>query len=121
MPPAFDDVARRLTAARAGSSEDLGQVLQAFRDYLLLIAQQEHTQDRRFRESMGFLVAKGFLKTNFPVPLLPNKRLRLEDVLWAGTHVEPRILEVLPAAVLRLEQHRPATRPSHDSQRARRS
>jgi hypothetical protein len=62
-------------------------------------------RDPRFLETMGFLVAKGFLKTNYEVPLLPNKRLRINDVVWAGQNVEPRILEVLPAAVLRLEKH----------------
>lgn len=62
-------------------------------------------RDSRFLETMGFLVAKGFLKTNLPIPLLPNKRLRIADAIWAGLNVEPRILEVLPAAVLRLEKH----------------
>ncbi len=61
--------------------------------------------DRRFIEIMGFLVAKGFLQTNYEVPALPNKRFRIDDALWAGVNVEPRILEVLPAAVLRLEKH----------------
>ncbi len=62
-------------------------------------------QDPRFLETMGFLVAKGFLKTNFEIQLLPNKRLPIEDAIWAGKQVEPRILEVLPAAVLRLSKH----------------
>jgi hypothetical protein len=62
-------------------------------------------RDRRFLETMGFLVAKGFLKTNIDLPLLPNKRLHLDDAIWAGENVEPRILEVLPAAVLRLGKH----------------
>lgn len=66
---------------------------------------EEYRRDRRFLEAMGFLVAKGFLKTNLDMPLLPNKRLRVEDVIWAGLNVEPRILEVLPAAVLRLAKH----------------
>ena len=61
--------------------------------------------DPRFRRTMGFLVAKGFLQTNFEVQKLPNQRLRIEDAIWAGRNVEPRILEVLPAAVLRLEKH----------------
>ena len=41
-------------------------------------------QDRRFLDTMGFLVAKGLLKTNMPIDLLPNKRLRIDDVIWAG-------------------------------------
>lgn len=61
--------------------------------------------DPRFLTTMGFLAAKGMLRTNQPITLLPNKRLRLEDAIWAGKHVEPRILEVLPAAVLRLGLH----------------
>ncbi len=62
-------------------------------------------RDPRFVETMGFLVAKGFLKANQEFPLLPNKRLHIGDVIWAGQNVEPRILEVLPAAVLRLGKH----------------
>ncbi len=61
--------------------------------------------DCRFLETMGFLVAKGLLKTNLNIPLLPNKRLKIENVIWAGKNVEPRILEVLPVAVLRLKKH----------------
>ena len=62
-------------------------------------------KDRRFLETMGFLVAKGFLHSNLEVPLSPNIRLQLDDAIWAGQNVEPRILEVLAAAVLRLDRH----------------
>ncbi|HTL12845.1 MAG TPA: hypothetical protein VL588_10175 [Bdellovibrionota bacterium] len=62
-------------------------------------------QDGRFLEAMAFLVAKGFLRFNKPLRPMPNLRLKIADVIWAGRHVEPRILEVLPAAVLRLRQH----------------
>ena len=61
--------------------------------------------DPRFLDTMGFLIAKGFLRANFEIHLLPNKRLRIEDAIWAGQNVEPRILEVLPAAILRLSKH----------------
>jgi uncharacterized protein YecT (DUF1311 family) len=70
-------------------------------------------QDPRFLNTMGFLVAKGFLKTNFSVHLCPNLRLRVEDAVWAGENVEPRILEVLPAAVLRLGKHFDLNRKKH--------
>ena len=66
---------------------------------------ERNRNDPRFLDTLEFLVAKGFLKTNMPVRLSPNKRLRLDDALWAGEHVEPRILEVLPAAVVRLGRH----------------
>src|SRR5262249_29435580 len=36
-----DDIARHLSAARAGPEPDLGQALEACRGYLLLIAQRE--------------------------------------------------------------------------------
>jgi hypothetical protein len=62
-------------------------------------------KDPRFLNVMGFLVAKGFLGANYPLPRLPNKKLFLEDAVWAGKNLEPRILEVLPAAVLRLGAH----------------
>jgi hypothetical protein len=66
---------------------------------------EKNRNDRRFLDTMGLLVAKGLLRTNKPVALYPNKRLRVDDAIWAGQHVEPRILEVLPAAVLRLGRH----------------
>lgn len=66
---------------------------------------EKNRRDPRFIDTMGFLVAKGLLRTNMPLVLSPNKRLRVDDAIWAGQHVEPRILEVLPAAVLRLERH----------------
>jgi hypothetical protein len=70
-------------------------------------AQQDERNrtDHRFLDTMGFLVAKGLLRTNMPIALYPNKRLRIDDAIWAGQNVEPRILEVLPAAVLRLGRH----------------
>ncbi len=79
-------------------------------ELLKRIAQQakrdrRNRRDPRYLQAMGFLVAKGFLKTNQPIPRLPNKRICLVDAIWAGKNVEPRILEVLPAAVLRLPNH----------------
>lgn len=66
---------------------------------------KKNRRDPRFLNVLGFLVAKGFLQTNIDVRPAPNRHLRIEDALWAGQNVEPRILEVLPAAVLRLEKH----------------
>lgn len=66
---------------------------------------EEYRRDPRYLNSMGLLLAKGFLKTNLPIPLRPNQRLHLEDVIWAGRNIEPRILEVLPAAIVRMPQH----------------
>jgi hypothetical protein len=54
---------------------------------------------------MGFLVAKGFLHTNTKIPLNPNEHIYLKDAVWAGRFVEPRILEVLPAAYERFKKH----------------
>lgn len=66
---------------------------------------KRNRRDRRFLDTLGFLVAKGLLKTNLDVPLQPNRRLHIDDAVWAGRNIEPRILEVLPAAVLRLPRH----------------
>jgi hypothetical protein len=62
-------------------------------------------KDIRFLNVMGFLVAKGFLYTNQQIQKLPNARIDIEDAIWAGKNLEPRILEVLPAAVIRLGKH----------------
>src|SRR5688572_24526243 len=58
--------------------------------------------DPRYIRTMAFLTAKGFLFANRRFPQWPNLRLQIDDAIWAGKNVEPRILEVLPAAVLRL-------------------
>jgi hypothetical protein len=62
-------------------------------------------KDPRYTRTIGFLVAKGFLHANRDIPKTPNIRISIEDAVWAGKNVEPRILEVLPAAVMRLEKH----------------
>lgn len=64
-----------------------------------------YRKDPRYIKTMGFLVAKGFLFTNQNLPLVPNARIKVEEAVWAGQNVEPRILEVLPAAVMRLGKH----------------
>jgi hypothetical protein len=66
---------------------------------------EKNRRDLRFLDTMAFFVAKGFLKTNMRLPLRPNTRVRLDDAIWAGQNVEPRIFEVLPAAILRLGRH----------------
>lgn len=70
-------------------------------------AQQDtkNRRDHRYLRVMGFLTAKGFLYTNKKIPRLPNAKIDIEDAIWAGRKVEPRILEVLPAAILRLRNH----------------
>ena len=55
---------------------------------------------------MGFLVAKGFLYVNNKrIFLNPNGHINIADAIWAGQFVEPRILEVLPAAYERFKRH----------------
>lgn len=74
---------------------------------ITMLAQQdkEWRRDPRYLKVMGFLVAKGFLYTNDRIPLNPNAYINLKDALWAGRIVEPRILEVLPAAYERFKKH----------------
>lgn len=72
----------------------------------ILVQQDEQRRlDPRYLKVMGFLVAKGFLHTNLKIPLNPNAHINLEDAVWAGRFVEPRILEVLPAAYERFKKH----------------
>ena len=40
--------------------------------------------DPRYLETMGFLTAKGFLKTNQNIIARPNKRIAIHDAIWAG-------------------------------------
>lgn len=57
-------------------------------------------KDKRFQKTIGILKAKGYLNTNLDIPARTGAKIDLEDALWAGRNVEPRILEVLPAALI---------------------
>jgi RNA polymerase sigma-70 factor (ECF subfamily) len=61
MSPSGDDVEQWLAAARAGSREALGEALQAYRAYLLLIAQQELDPQLRAKGGASDLVQETFI------------------------------------------------------------
>lgn len=58
-------------------------------------------KDSRYKIVMGFFTQMGFLSTNREFHPVGNQRIHLRDAIWAG-QVEPRILEILPAAFARL-------------------
>src|SRR6516162_6479595 len=58
----MSDAALRLAAARTGSSEALGQALQACRGYLLLLAKRELDPDLRAKGGASDLVQETFLE-----------------------------------------------------------
>jgi hypothetical protein len=62
-------------------------------------------RDPRYIKTITFLIGKGFLFTNHHMLKGTNLRLQIDDAIWAGRNLEPRILEVLPATVLRLGKH----------------
>src|SRR5436190_23322173 len=62
MAHAAKEAAQWLPAARAGSTEALGQLLEACRGYLLLIAQQELDPNLRAKGGASDLVQETFLK-----------------------------------------------------------
>jgi hypothetical protein len=80
---------------------------EALIEKIIKLAQQDKERriDQRYLKVMGFLVAKGFLHTNRKIALNPNEHINLKDAVWAGRFVEPRILEVLPAAYERFKKH----------------
>lgn len=55
--------------------------------------------DPRATKTLGFLVAKGLLWTNQDLKPYLGK-LKITDVLWTAQNVEPRVYEVLPAAMI---------------------
>lgn len=59
-------------------------------------------EDPRYKNVIGFFVQMGFLNSNEKFPRLGNRRLSLRDAVWVGLEIEPRVLEVLPAAFARL-------------------
>jgi RNA polymerase sigma-70 factor (ECF subfamily) len=64
MTRTANDAAERLSAARAGSSEALGQALQACRQYLLLVARSEFDEKLRGKGGASDLVQETFLKAH---------------------------------------------------------
>ncbi len=61
---------------------------------------KEKYQDIRTQRVLGFLVAKGLLVASWVTPK-PMAKIRVPDALWVAEHVEPRVFEVLPAALIR--------------------
>jgi hypothetical protein len=57
-------------------------------------------QDPRFNKVMGRFVGAGLLETNIDGIRPHEKAVALDDALWAGT-VEPRIMELLPAVLVK--------------------
>lgn len=57
-------------------------------------------RDPRFRNAMGRFVAEGLLQTKIEGIRRHQKPVPLDDVLWAGD-VEPRIMELLPAVLVK--------------------
>ncbi len=55
--------------------------------------------DPRFSKVIGFFKAKKLLIRD-NIPALPRASVKAEDILWVAENIEPRVLEVLPAAVL---------------------
>jgi RNA polymerase sigma-70 factor (ECF subfamily) len=62
MADSAGDVARWLAAAQAGSREALGQVLETFRGYLLLIADRELDPELRAKGGASDLVQETFVE-----------------------------------------------------------
>lgn len=65
---------------------------------------EELRKDPRYRRVLEFFVHLGLLQTNQRMLPARNGRIPLSDAIWAGKNIEPRILEVLPAAFARLPQ-----------------
>jgi hypothetical protein len=60
---------------------------------------ERQRRDPRYRRVLGRFVAAGLLSSNEPTT--PHRgRIRVADALWAG-EVEPRILELLPALLIK--------------------
>jgi RNA polymerase sigma-70 factor (ECF subfamily) len=62
MPMSWPNAAQSISAARAGSNEALGEALEACRNYLLLIAEQELEQELRAKGGASDLVQQTFLE-----------------------------------------------------------
>lgn len=68
-------------------------------------------EDLRFKKTIALLKGKGLLDTNLKIHPAPQIRIEVQDAIWAGKNVEPRILEVLPAAILHYKKNFLCTKP----------
>lgn len=55
--------------------------------------------DKRYTKTLGFFQAKGLLWAKNIKPV-GGVKLAIKDVLWVAKNIEPRVFEVLPAALL---------------------
>lgn len=55
--------------------------------------------DPRAKNVLGFLINKGLLLANKPMKPYFGK-INIQDALWTAENVEPRVYEVLPAAMI---------------------
>lgn len=63
---------------------------------------EKNRTDLRYLKTMAFLTHKGFLKSDLDFEKNYFTKIKYADAVWSGKNVEPRILEVLPAAIARL-------------------
>lgn len=64
-----------------------------------IVAILKANESKKALRVLGFFVGKGLLWVNYPMTPFFGK-IRIEDVLWVAEEVEPRVLEVFPAAFL---------------------
>lgn len=69
------------------------------------ILRSEKGRDRRFRRTLRFFAAKGYIQTALPPALAYRQKISTKDLLWSCEHVEPRLYQLIPAALLRFEGH----------------
>ena len=61
-------------------------------------------EDDRAKRVIGFLGAKKLLIHNF-TQLNENARFTVEEALWVAENVEPRVVEILPAALIHFPEY----------------
>lgn len=66
---------------------------------------KQRRKDPRFKRTMAFLKGKGLLNTNLPIEGKTGMKLEIRDAIWAGLNVEPRIIEVLPTAIIHFQKN----------------
>ena len=85
----MSDAVQRLAAARAGSREALGQILQACRGYLLLLAERELAPDLRAKGGASDLVQETFLEAQKDFAHFQVQVERLPSRSTSNTSPEP--------------------------------
>jgi hypothetical protein len=72
---------------------------------MISLSQKPDGRDPRFRRAVKFFALKGYVMTSLIPRISYRGKLSVGDLIWACENVEPRLFEILPAALICFAGH----------------